>query len=195
MAGVEKKIVQLNPDVGCHLVNFLEGLDASNFLETVSTSDQFYSIATTSDQVFRRLINETFRHGQKVALSRTLYEHHLDYCEIVDDKLVLSAKLDSPLMQPRQRLFIHSCFTVEGFGLLCRAYRTSLFQCYSRLLPFNTDFYYADFGLLDYELYNRTITLERHLSDYEHKLFKSKRLKLNKRNISFTCGSFWEMIL
>lgn len=190
MTEVGKKTVQLNPDVGLRLLNFLEGTDASNFLETVNNSDQFYSIATTFDKVFRRLMNETFRHGRRVPLPRMSYEHHMDHSEIVDDKLVLSAKLDSPLMQPRQRLFVHSCFTVEGFGLLCRAYRTSLFQCYCRLVPFNTDFYYANFGLLDYELYNRTITLARDLNDYEQKLFKSKILKLNKRSISSTCSPF-----
>ena len=183
MTEIGNKIVQLNRDVGCHLVNFLEGIDAANFLEAVNNSEQFNSIATTSDLVFRQLMNEIFRHSQRVELPRTLYECYLEDCEVIDGKLVWSERQNSSFIQPRQRLFVHSCFTINGFGLLCRAYRTSLFQCYSRLLPFNTDLYYADFGLLDYELYNRTITLERDLNDYEQKLFKSKTLEPNKRDI------------
>ena len=190
MNEIGNKIVQLNPDIGCHLVNFLEGIDATNFLETVNNNDQFNSIATTSDLVFRRLLNEILRQSQRVDLPRTLYECYLEDSEIIDGKLVWLEKQNSSLIQPQQRLFVHSCFTINGFGLLCRAYRTSLFQCYSRLLPFNTDFYYADFGLLDYELYNRTITLERDLNDYEQKLFRSKILDPNERDISFTCSLF-----
>lgn len=183
MADTEEKIVLLNPVVGCHLLNFLEGIDAANFLETVNTSDQFHSIAPTSDHIFRQLINETFRNGQRIAAPRASYERYLDYGEIIDDKLAWLKDQNFPYIEPRQRLFVYSCFSVMGFEILCKAYRTSLFQCYSRLLPYNTEFYCADFGLLDYELFNRTITLQRDLNNYEQRLFKSKRLKLSKTDM------------
>lgn len=192
MTETGEKIVLLNSVVGCHLLDFLHGIDAANFLETVNTSDQFHSIATTSDHTFRQLIKQTFRNVRRIVAPRVSYERYLDCCEIIDDKLAWLKDQDSPYTEPRQRLFIHSCFSVEGFGVLCKAYRTPLFQCYSRLLPFNTEFYCADFGLLDYELFNRTIILERDLNDYEQQLFKSKRLESSKETYPPDKADFWK---
>ena len=174
MAETGNKVVQLNQDIGYYLLNFLDGVDACNFLEVVNQSSQFRSIATTSDHTFRALITMFWGH-HRILLSRETYGKYLHDCKVVDDKLVFIENRNSSFIQPLQRLFVYRCFSIEGFNKLCKAYRTSLFQCYSRLLPFNTDLYSADFGLLDYELYNETIGLKRDLNDYERKLFRSKK--------------------
>ena len=158
-------------------MNFLDGLDASNFLQVVNTSNQFYSIAPTSDETFRQVMR-MFCCKERVLVSLERFEQCLDDCEAVDDRLVPSDEADSSFIRPTQRPFVHPCFSIEGFRKLCKAYRTSAFQWYSRLMPFNTDFYSADFGLLDYELYIQTIDSKRTLNNYENKLFKSKSLKI-----------------
>ena len=173
MTETEKKIVKLNPDIGYHLLAFLNGTDVCNFVEVASKDDQFWSIPITSDQVFYNLM-KMLGNDQRLLLDREMYESYLDDCEVVDDKLVLIEKDDYPFTHPIQRLFIYPCFSVEGFGKLCKAYRTSIFQCYSRLLSFNSDLYSADFGLLNYELYSETISSPRDLNDHERNLFKSK---------------------
>ncbi|CAF1686492.1 unnamed protein product, partial [Rotaria magnacalcarata] len=111
---------------------------------------------------------------ERISLPAETYENYLQDCEILDDKLVPFENHNPSLIQPVQRLFVHQCFSIEGFGALCKAYRTPLFQCYSRILPFNTDLYCADFGLIDYQLYNETINSERDLNVYEKNFFKSK---------------------
>jgi len=37
----ERPVVELNQDVGCHLLRFLDGIDATNFIEAVNDSRQF----------------------------------------------------------------------------------------------------------------------------------------------------------
>lgn len=175
MNATANDVVELNRDIGYHLMNYLEGIDAANFLEAVNNSSQFRSIATTSDHVFQKLIGRIFRSRQRVILPRRAFECYLNECEVVDDKLVPLEEHYAPCIQPIQRVFVYACFSTEGFGLLCQAYRTSLFQCYSRLIPFNTDFYCADFGLLDYEIYIRTIGQKRNLNDHEKTYFQSKK--------------------
>ncbi|CAF2057501.1 unnamed protein product, partial [Rotaria magnacalcarata] len=178
--GIE--VFQLNPVVGCHLLCFLDGLDASNFLEVVNNTNQFYSIAPTSDQIFRQLM-QMFCCKQRVLVPRELYEFYSDDFEVMDDRLVVSyGDFDTSLIRSIQRVFVHPCFSIEGFGKLCKAYRTAAFQCYSRLIPFNTDFYCADFGLIDYELYHQTIGLERDLNTYENKFFKISTYFPKKKN-------------
>ncbi|CAM2728350.1 unnamed protein product [Rotaria socialis] len=178
--GIE--VVQLNPVVGCHLLCFLDGLDASNFLEVVNNTNQFYSIAPTSDQIFRQLM-QMFCCKQRVLVPRELYEFYSDDFEVMDDRLVVSyGDFDTSLIRPIQRVFVHPCFSIEGFGKLCKVYRTAAFQCYSRLIPFNTDFYCADFGLIDYELYHQTIGVERDLNTYENNFFKISTYFPKKKN-------------
>ncbi|CAF3044652.1 unnamed protein product [Rotaria socialis] len=178
--GIE--VVQLNPVVGCHLLCFLDGLDASNFLEVVNNTNQFYSIAPTSDQIFRQLM-QMFCCKQRVLVPRELYEFYSDDFEVMDDRLVVSyGDFDTSLIRPIQRVFVHPCFSIEGFGKLCKVYRTAAFQCYSRLIPFNTDFYCADFCLIDYELYHQTIGVERDLNTYENKFFKISTYFPKKKN-------------
>jgi hypothetical protein len=174
----EDQFVELNPVIGFYLLNFLDGTDASNFLEVVNETSQFWGIAPTSDRFFLKL-TKTFCGRQRILVPKELYEYYLHECEVVDYKLVLSSGSASSSIQPIQRLFVHPFFSMEGFGKLCRAYRTPLFKFYSRLLPFNTDLYSADFGLIDFDLYCRTIGSERDLNDYEKTFFKGKKPKMS----------------
>jgi len=173
MNHMENKTIQLNQVVGYHLLNFLDGIDVSNFLQVTNNDDQFLSIAPTTDDVFRQLFY-TFPEFKQIFVPVERYQDYLNECEIVNDKLVLIEKTNSPFIQPCQRIYVYSCFSIEGFGKLCRSYLTPLFQCYSRLLSFNTDFYSADFGYINYELYCSTIDLNRDLNEHEEKILQGK---------------------
>ncbi|CAF4773944.1 unnamed protein product, partial [Rotaria magnacalcarata] len=173
MTDYDMEIPELNPDIGLHLVNFLNGTDASKFLEVVNNCSQFVSIGTASDRLFVEIMKKSDGRA-RILLPAKIYGNYLQDCEILDDKLVPFENHNPSVIQPAQRLFVHSCFSTKGLSALCKAYRTPLFQCYSRILPFNTDLYCADFGLIDYQLYNETISSERDLNVYENKFFKSK---------------------
>ncbi|CAF4155784.1 unnamed protein product [Rotaria magnacalcarata] len=166
-----KEVVELNEVVGCHLLKFLNGIDATNFIEAVDSTKQFGSIAKTLDHHFIRLIS-LFCDYQRILLPRASFECFMGESEIDDERLVVGSTRYSSVIQPSERLYIHPCFGLEGFSKLCEVYQTSLFKCYCRLLPLNTVWYYADFGLLDYEWYCHTVGLERILNEYEKKLFK-----------------------
>ena len=171
---LEKTFVELNPDVGCHILTFLDGIDAINFLETVNNDQQFWCIAKTLDHHFMELIKMFCGH-QRISLSPdTLPFNFTDEHEIVDGRAIPVSNRYSDFKYPSQRLYVHPCFSVEGFIRLCEVYRTPLFKCYSRLLPLNTVFYDADFGLLNYEWYAHTIGSERTLNDHEKKLFQGR---------------------
>ncbi|CAF4459530.1 unnamed protein product, partial [Rotaria magnacalcarata] len=167
-------VVELNEVVGCHLLKFLNGIDATNFIEAVDSTKQFGSIAKTLDHHFIRLIS-LFCDYQRILLPRASFECFMGESEIDDERLVVGSTRYSSVIQPSERLYIHPCFGLEGFSKLCEVYQTSLFKCYCRLLPLNTVWYYADFGLLDYEWYCHTVGLERILNEYEKKLFKVNR--------------------
>jgi hypothetical protein len=169
-------MVELNRDIGCHLLTFIDGIDVINFIEAVNDSEQFHSIAKTLDHHFIHLIS-TFRNHQRILLPRALFECFTNECEIDDERLIVTSNRYSSVIEPSVRLYIHPCFTVKGFLKLCEVYKTSLFKCYSRLLPFNTVWYDADFGLLEYESYAHTIGSERMLNDHEKNLFKGIHLQ------------------
>ncbi len=38
---ITSTIVELNQDIGCHILTFLDGIDATNFIEAVNNSEQF----------------------------------------------------------------------------------------------------------------------------------------------------------
>jgi hypothetical protein len=181
-------VVKLNELVGCYLLKFLDGIDATNFIEAVDSSEQFGSIAKTFDHHFVELIS-IFCSYQRILLPRVLFECFMGESEIDDEQLIVVSRCYSSVIQPSERLYIHPCFSLEGFSKLCETYKTSLFKCYCRLLPLNTIWYYADFGLLDYEWYGHTIGLERILNDHEKKLFKGKisRMK-NVTSKMYTCN-------
>jgi hypothetical protein len=171
---MENTVVELNQDVGCYLLRFIDGIDAANFIEAVNDSRQFCSIAKTLDHHFIEMIKVFYGH-QRILLPRALFEDFTNEYEIDDEQLIVVSKRYSDVIEPSERLYIHPCFSTEGFKKLCKVYKTSLFSCYSRLLPLNTIYYNADFGLLDYEWYGHTIGLERMLNDHEKNLFKGKK--------------------
>ena len=141
----------------------------------MNDSRQFWSVAKTSDHHFIEII-KTFSGRARILLPRYLFEVFDDECDIDDKQLSMVSKHYSDTIEPSIRCYIHPCFSTEGFTKLCEVYKSSLFGCYSRLLPLNTvcHNYYADFGLLDYEWYGHTIGAERMLSDHEKHLFKGK---------------------
>jgi len=171
----ENTVVELNQDIGCYLLRFIDGIDATNFIEAVNNSRQFGSIAKASDHHFIEMI-KMFCGRQRILLPRVLFGDFENEYEIDDERLIVVSKRYSDVIEPSERLYIHSCFSIEGFTKLCEVYKTPLFSCYSRLLPLNTVCfsYNADFGLLDYEWYGHTIGSERMLNDHERQLFKSK---------------------
>jgi len=172
----ENTVVELNQDVGCYLLRFIDGINAVNFIEAVNNSRPFWSIAKTFNHHFIEII-KTFYGHQRILLPRALFEDFANEYEIDDEQLIVVSKRYSDVTEPSIRLYIHPCFSTEGFTTLCEVYKTSLFSCYSRLLPLNTVCYNynADFGLLDYEWYGRTIGSERMLNGYEKNLFKGKQ--------------------
>ena len=165
--------VALNIDVGHHILAHLTSTDATNFLETVNENSQFQSIAVSSDQIFCHLVKQTGG-SERIPMPRQKYEHCLVECEIIDDRLVPLEHRYSTRAQPLQRLYVHRCFSIDGFAKLSKTYRTPLFRCYSRLLPFNGVWHNADFGLVDYELYYGTMCSRRALNMFERSLFKRK---------------------
>ncbi|CAF2050749.1 unnamed protein product [Rotaria magnacalcarata] len=169
----ENTVVELNQDVGCYLLRFIGGIDAINFIEAVNDSRQFRSIAKTSDYHFIQMIKVFCGHS-RILLPRAPFEDCTNEYEIDDEQFILLSKRYYDTIEPSIRLYIHPCFSTEGFTKLCKVYQTSLFSCYSRLLPLNTVCYNynADFGLLDYEWYGHTIGAERLLNDYEKTLFR-----------------------
>ena len=141
----------------------------------MNNTRQFGSIVKTSGYHFIQII-KIFSGHPRILLPRELVEDFGNECEIDDKQLIIAVKRYSDKIEPSRRIYIHPCFSTEGFTKLCEVYNSSLFHCYSRLLPLNTvcPNYYADFGLLDYEWYGRTIGAERMLNDYENNLFKGK---------------------
>ncbi|CAF1611904.1 unnamed protein product [Rotaria magnacalcarata] len=173
--------VELNHVVGCHLLSFLHGMDVINFLEAVNTSNQFWSIAPTAGHYFIEL-TKIFLGYKRIVLPRTLFERYTDKYYIDDEQGFLVSERYTYFIEPLQRIFIHPCFSTAGFSKLCPLYKTSLFKCYSRILPFNNSWYDADFPLVNYELYRHTIGSERLLNNHEENLFKVSSYFHTERN-------------
>lgn len=169
----KKSGVLLNQLIGRYLLSFLEGIDAVNFLAAVNDTEQFGSIAQTSDYAFLKSI-KIFRGHENIFLPRLFFERYQDDYDLDETQCVLIPKQYSPYIQPSVRLFVYPCFSVDGFRKLAKFYQTSLFECYSRLLSFNTATYGADFGLLNYQSHIHTVFSARALNNHENKLFKSK---------------------
>ena len=171
----ENKVVNLNQDIGCYLLSFVDGMDAVNFIEAVNDTHQFSSIAKSLDYHFTKMIKMFCGHP-RILLPRAPFEDFTNEYEIDVEQLIVVSKRYSNFIEPSPRLYIHPCFSTEGFTKLCKVYKTSLFNCYSRLLPLNTVCYdySADFGLLNYEWYDHTIGFERILNDHEKCLFRGK---------------------
>ena len=181
-------VVRLNAVVGCHLLKFLDGIDATNFIEAVDNSKQFGSIAKTFDYHFIKLIS-VFYSYPRILLPRALFECFTGESEVDDKRLIVISTRYSSFIQPTERLHIYPCFSLDGFSQLCEMYQTSFFKCYCRLLPLNTVWYDADFGLLDYEWYGQTVGQQRILNDHEKKLFKGKTSGMKHASSTiYTCN-------
>ena len=167
------KIIEVISNIGYYLLNFVDGVDASNFIQVLESSGQFCSLATVSDYVFLEIVKK-FNCNSPIMIPQEAYESYLHECDLVNFRLISLEKHDLLLKQPEQRLFVHPCFGIEAFNKLSKTYRTPLFQCYSRLISFNTDFYCSEYGLINYDLYAQTIGSNRSLNVHEKKLFKSK---------------------
>ena len=172
----ENTVVELNPDIGCFPLRFIDGIDASNFIEAMNNSRQSWSIAKTLDHHLIEMI-KVFCGHPRILLPRSVFEDFANEYEIDDEQLIVVSRRYSDVIEPSERLYIHSCFSIEGFRKLCEVYQTPVFSCYSRLLPLNTVSYgyNADFGLIDYEWYSYAIGSERMLNDHEKELFKGKK--------------------
>ncbi|CAF1202272.1 unnamed protein product [Adineta ricciae] len=169
---MDNTVAELNQDVGYSILAFLDGIDAVNFVEAVDNSQQFWSIAKTLDHHFIKLMEALCGRERVLLLPSAIPPYFTDEYEVVDGRLIQVPSHYSAVEQPPERLYIHPCFTIEGFAKLCEVYQTPLFKCYSRLLPLNIVWYNADFGLLNYEWYSHTIGSKRILNDHENKLFR-----------------------
>ena len=177
------KIIQCGEYIGYRLLKFLDGVDAINFIEAVDSSEQFGSIAQVFDDHFITLISR-FCNYQRIRLPDIVWHYYRDVGEIDEENFCVIPVRYSFFIQPSERLYIHPCFSLEGFLKLCEMYKTPLFKCYSRLLSLNSVYYNADFGLLDYEWYSQTIGLKRTLNDHEKNLFKSKIFQIKNTHVS-----------
>jgi hypothetical protein len=113
----QNRAVELNQVVGSHLLSFLEEVDATNFIEAVNNSRQFWCIAKSLDQHFIKLIN-TFLGQQRILLPRALFESYTGELQIDEENLIVFSKRYSWVRQPCERLYIHPSFSFQGFASL-----------------------------------------------------------------------------
>lgn len=181
---VDKRIVSLNQDIAYLLIKYLKGLDAINFMEAVNGSQQFQAVEITEEYVFYKIFMALI-HEQKVVLNVPYLDFYLETGS-VDAEGYLYPNQYHGENPPLLRLFIHSVFTAEAFEQLCCTYKTSSFQCHSRLLPFNTHSYVGALVLVDYFNYKSSIGASRELNFHERNLFKgqiSRRVQQEKINV------------
>ena len=166
----KQKIVPLNQDIAYLLIKYLKGLDAINFMEAVNGSKQFQTVEISEEYVVCKIFTALIKE-KRVPLNVPYLDFYLETCSIDAEGYLYPNQYhygNAPLL----RLFIHSIFTLEAFEKLCCAYKTPSFQCYSRLLPFNTHSYVGSLVLVDYFNYRRSIGAQRELNFHEHSLFK-----------------------
>ena len=172
--------VELNPDVGHHLLNFLHGQDAIAFLEAGNDSAQFCDIATTFDNYFVEYIKKYI--GQsRIRIHKAFFCRFARSFDINEESLLLMPRRYSTTISPCHRMFVHPCFGNEAFARMCRYYQTSLFKCYARLLSYTSPFYDATFALIDYAPFRQALGSARALSDHEMSLFNGKIHKSDSR--------------
>jgi hypothetical protein len=165
-----EKIVALNQDIGYLLIKYLKGLDVINFMEAVNGSEQFKVIEMSEEHFFYKMFMKIVKE-EKVKINVPYLDFYLDTCSIDEEEYLSPERYDRG-EAPRLRLFIHSTFTVEAFENFCCTYKTPSFQCYSRLLPFNTHTYAGNLILVDYFNYKHLIGCTRELNIHEQTLFK-----------------------
>jgi hypothetical protein len=171
LSASNKKVVALNQDIGYLLIKYLNGLNVINFMEAINGSDQFSTIEITNQKIFYnkfiKLMNK-----EKIKVNVPYVYCYLDTCSIDDEGYVRPKQQFYQTDAPVLRLFIHPTFTNEAFEHLCSTYKTSSFQCYTRLLPLNTHTYVGNSILVDFFNYKNSIGWNRELNVYELNLFK-----------------------
>ncbi|CAF3422167.1 unnamed protein product [Rotaria sp. Silwood1] len=122
--------------------------------------------STTSIAMSSKLAKE-----DKVTVNVPYLDFYLETCSF-DEMGYLYPDQHHHENAPVLRLFIHPTFTVEAFEKFCCTYKNPSFQCYSRLLPFNTHSYVGSLILVDYFNYKCSIGSSRELNIHEQSLFK-----------------------
>lgn len=166
----KEKIVLLNQDIGYLLIKYLKGLDVINYMEAVNHSEQFQTIEISDEYAFYSIFMKLIT-GKKIKLSVPYLDFYFVTCSLDEEGYLCPNKYYTG-EAPALRLFIHPTFTVEAFEKLCCTYKTPSFQCYSRLLPFNTHTYAGNLILVDYFNYNCSIGYSRNFNVHEKSLFK-----------------------
>ena len=90
-------------------------------MQAVNDSQQFWSIARTSNHYFIKQI-KTLRSHQRIFLSRVSFDDFMNESEIDDEQLIVVSKSYSNVVKSSIRLYVHSCFAVSGFAKLCEVY-------------------------------------------------------------------------
>ena len=126
---MENTVVELNQDIGCYLLRFLDRIDATTFIEAVNNTRQLGSIVKTSCYHFIQII-KIFSGHPRILLPRELVEDFGNECEIDDKQLIIAVKRYSDKIEPSRRIYIHPCFSTEGFTKLCEVYNIGLMQKY-----------------------------------------------------------------
>ena len=164
------KIVELNYDIGYMLINKLKGLDAINFMEAIIGSDQFGGIEIRDDHFFNVIFMKTAK--KEIVKVKLSYRHAYLDSFYVDVNGYLYPRKYSDDEGPPIRMFVHPTFTVDAFENLCFTYKTAVFHCYSRLLPFNMHPYVGNLIVVDYFNYKDSVGCARQLNEHERYLFK-----------------------
>ncbi|CAF0869286.1 unnamed protein product [Adineta steineri] len=163
----------LHPYVGYLLVNYLKGLDVINYMEAVNGSEQLPTIVISEFEfyeIFMELIKK-----ENVTITMPYLDFYLEECSFTSMGYLYPNHYHHE-HAPVMRSFIHCTFTVEALEKLCCAYKNPSFQCYSRLLTFNSQSYAGNLILLDYFNYKYSTGPSRELNVYEQSLFKECQL-------------------
>ena len=175
-------MITLNRDIGYLLINYLGGSDAINFLEAVNGSEQFQTIEATEEWFFYKIFMK-FDNKEKMRIDVPYLDRYLD-TSFVNEESYLCPKVYHCGEPPTLRLFIHPTFTVEVLKHFCCTYKTSSFQCYTRLLPFNTHSYAGNLMLVDYFKYKDSIGVTHSLNVHERSLFEGTNHRRHSNELS-----------
>ena len=111
----ENIVVKLNEFIGRHLLKFLDGVNAANFIEPVDCNEQFGPTTETSDHSFIQSISRFFD-CQRILLPHALFQDFMGENEIDEDQLIVVSTRYSSVIQPSECLYIHPCFSLECFS-------------------------------------------------------------------------------
>ncbi|CAF1583189.1 unnamed protein product, partial [Adineta steineri] len=164
-----EEIVSLNQHIGLLLVDYLQGLDVINYIEAVNGSVQFQNIVVSKHK-FYRIFMELVK-KENVTVTMPYLDFYLEECSFTTMGYLYPNHYHHE-HAPVMRSFIHSTFTVKALEKLCCTYKHPSFQCYSRLLQFNSQSYAGNLIVLDYFNYKYSTGPSRELNVHEQSLFK-----------------------